>query len=82
VVAHRPAVLRGNVEEAGGTKNSTDSAPTAKAVAYRLIALLTDAAAATGKKRGATTIVATKVELGGRLVVLTTAASATAGITL
>jgi len=38
VVADRPAVLRVHVEEAGGTKKSTDRAPTAKAVAYRLIA--------------------------------------------
>jgi len=81
-VADRPAVLRVHVEEAGGRKKSTDRAPTAEAVAYRLIASLTDAAEATGKNRGAPTTVATEVALGGRRVVLTTAASETGGTKL
>jgi len=51
VAADRPAVLRVHVEEAGGTKKSTDRAPTAEIEAHRLIALLTDVAAATGKTR-------------------------------
>ena len=82
VVADHPAALRVHVEEAGGTKKSTDRAPTAEAVAHQLIALLTDVAAAIGKTRGATPQVATAEAVGGRHVVLTTAASATAGTTL
>jgi len=82
VVADHPAVLRVHVEKAGGTKKSTDRAPTSEAVAYRLIALLTDAETATGKTRGATKRLATEVALGRRRVVLTTAASATAWTTL
>jgi len=82
VVADRPAVLRVYVEEAGGSKKSTDRAPKAEAVAHRLSALLTDASAATGKTRGATPQVATAVAVGGRRVVLTTAASADALTTL
>jgi len=82
VVADRPAVLRVHEEKAGGTKKSTDRAPTAEALAHRLFALLTDEAAAIGKTWGATPQVATAVAVGDRRVVLTTAASATAGTTL
>jgi len=53
VAADRPAVLGVHVEGADETRKSTDRAFTAEAVTYRLVALLTDAAAATGKTRGA-----------------------------
>jgi len=82
VVVDRPVVLRVHVEEEGWTKKSTDRAPTAGAVPHRLIALLKDVTAAIEKTRGATPQVATAVAVAGRRVVLTTAATATAGTTL